>query len=502
MLNENVLLQVLKDNFEKVNKTKLSDFENDLFYVKKRTFLKITKKNLEIFTTESGDNFFGYKGTPQLKWIKDITKEEIGFKLKVQFKTGEKIDLTERNTSILIRNESVKETTNESQEKENIVTVVGFVGDTPSKTLSLINGQNCINCDTLFEPDEYKYEDAFYIVWDLPANLIPYIEEFDLELYKYEYEKIPLSCLGIDSRNKLPVEFIDTNPLDEKFAPIVNPVFNNSIILGPQRESDKGKQGQDSFSSGEYAAALGFASFAQGIGSVAEYDNQFVIGTNNKLGDGNLVFIIGNGPTDLQRLNMHTVDRLGNAWYAGDVHIGGEDFSSGQKLATEQYANQCVKDAQTSICLTDTNTGLNHIVQITNGVLNSFIKARGIQIKQNPVKLEYSDNNYEFDSTGMKVVAICEDGSERDITEYVTYNKYVSVEGAAHIITYKEHNVEYIATLPITTKPLESLDELLVDFDYTVNEDGAYELTNWKKTLNGVSNDNKILIPNSNKILL
>ena len=501
MLNENVLLQVLKDNFEKVNKTKLSDFENDLFYVKKRTFLKITKKNLKIFTTQSGDTFFGYKGTPQLKWVKDIIEEEIGFKLKAQLKNGEKINLTEHNTSIRIENKSVKDTTNEFQE-ENIITIINFWGGTNDKDLYLINGQNCINHNIILESEIFEYEDAFYIMWNLSRKLIPYIEEFELELYKYEYKKIPLSLLGIDSRNKLPLESVDTKLLYEDLAPIVNPVFVNSIILGPQRESDKGKQGQHSFSSGEYTLASGFASFAQGIGTVAEYEGQFVIGCNNKLGGEDLAFIIGNGLTDLNRSNIHTVNKLGNAWYAGDIHIGGEDFSSGQKLATEQYANQCTKDAQPSICLTDTNTGLNHIVQITNGVLNSFIKTCGIQIKQNPVKLEYGDNDYEFDSTGMKVVAICEDGSERDITEYVTYNKYVSVEGAAHIVTYKEHNVEYIATIPITTKPLESLDELLIDFDYTVNEDGTYNLTDWKKTLNGVSNDNKILIPNTNKILL
>lgn len=374
MLNENVLFQVLKNNFEKVNKTKLSDFENDLFYVKKRTFLKITKKNLKIFTIESGGNFFGYKGTPQLKWIKDITKEEIGFKLKARFKNGEKINFTERDTSILIKNEVIKGTTNESQE-ENIITSIGFSGGLHSNLiLTLINGQNCIN------PNNLEYEDAFYVVWELSPNWIPYIEEFDLELYKYEYEKIPLSCLGIDSRNKLPVEFIDTNPLDEKFAPIVRPVFAWSIVLGPQKKSDKGKQGQHSFSSGEYAAALGFASFAQGIGSVAEYSNQFVIGANNKLGDENLVFIIGNGPTDLQRSNMHTVDKLGNAWYAGKLSQEGTPTED-KDLTTKKYVDDNVLTPTAKTLLA---TLLQNIPYSTDQSANvaAFLRELGVDTTQ------------------------------------------------------------------------------------------------------------------------
>ena len=63
------------------------------------------------------------------------------------------------------------------------------------------------------------------------------------------------------------------------------------------------------------------------------------------IGDGaksNLLHIVGNG-TAVKRSNAHTLDKSGNAWYAGDVYVGstsGTNRDAGsKKLATEEYVD-------------------------------------------------------------------------------------------------------------------------------------------------------------------
>ena len=53
--------------------------------------------------------------------------------------------------------------------------------------------------------------------------------------------------------------------------------------------------------------------------------------------------IVGNGNSDDERSNAHTLDWSGNAWFAGDVYTGstsGTNKDEGsKKLATEEYVN-------------------------------------------------------------------------------------------------------------------------------------------------------------------
>lgn len=57
----------------------------------------------------------------------------------------------------------------------------------------------------------------------------------------------------------------------------------------------------------------------------------------------NYSFIVGNGTSDTERSNAHTLDWNGNAWYSGDVYTGstsGKNKDEGsKKLATEEYAD-------------------------------------------------------------------------------------------------------------------------------------------------------------------
>ena len=99
--------------------------------------------------------------------------------------------------------------------------------------------------------------------------------------------------------------------------------------------------GSEAHSEGRDTVASGFCSHAEGCGTIASedggvgyYPGQHVQGTYN-IADGKSLFIIGNGTSDTARSNAHTVDRNGNAWYAGDVYIGGTGKEDGEKLVKQ-----------------------------------------------------------------------------------------------------------------------------------------------------------------------
>ena len=100
---------------------------------------------------------------------------------------------------------------------------------------------------------------------------------------------------------------------------------------------DSHAEGHGSLASGESAHAEGDFTIASGIAQHAE--GMWNIGDGAK---SNLLHIVGNG-TAVKRSNAHTLDKSGNAWYAGDVYVGstsGTNRDAGsKKLATEAYVD-------------------------------------------------------------------------------------------------------------------------------------------------------------------
>lgn len=98
--------------------------------------------------------------------------------------------------------------------------------------------------------------------------------------------------------------------------------------------------------------ASGEAAHAEGIDTVASGEAQHVQGRCNiedSDAEGNplntYAHIIGNGDIN-NRSNAHTVDWDGNAWYAGDVYVGGESQGvESKKLATEEFVNSMIGGA-------------------------------------------------------------------------------------------------------------------------------------------------------------
>ena len=78
---------------------------------------------------------------------------------------------------------------------------------------------------------------------------------------------------------------------------------------------------------GDRTEALGERSHAEGYSTIAQGDNQHVQGKWN-IADTTSAYIVGNGAegtdanSDANRSNAHTIDWLGNAWFAGDIYTG------------------------------------------------------------------------------------------------------------------------------------------------------------------------------------
>ena len=136
---------------------------------------------------------------------------------------------------------------------------------------------------------------------------------------------------------------------------LVDPVFTGSFSQNRMPGTDIGASSHAegynttasrdaSHAEGGYTTASGYASHAEGYKTTASADYQHIEGVYNidDGANGDKLHIVGNG-TSLKRSNAHTLDKSGNAWYAGDVYVGstsGTNRDAGsKKLATEEYVD-------------------------------------------------------------------------------------------------------------------------------------------------------------------
>ena len=86
-------------------------------------------------------------------------------------------------------------------------------------------------------------------------------------------------------------------------------------------------EGEASHAEGKLTQALGYQSHAEGNSTIASKGtwNQHVQGKFNKEMDLNYAHIVGNGTSEKDRRNAHTLDWDGNAWFQGQVYIGSKE---------------------------------------------------------------------------------------------------------------------------------------------------------------------------------
>lgn len=176
-------------------------------------------------------------------------------------------------------------------------------------------------------------------------------------------------------------------------------IFNSAISAG----SNAHAEGSDTHADGSY-------SHAEGSGTTAMADNSHVEGYNSVvIADANFAHvegwyavaaspyqhvqgkcnirdntntyahIVGNGANPEERSNAHTLDWNGNAWYKGDVKIGGTSYddSAAKALATIDDVRPAVKNTIDTIAVnTIYDLGIQTTLNITlpSGQIGDFIE--------------------------------------------------------------------------------------------------------------------------------
>lgn len=105
-------------------------------------------------------------------------------------------------------------------------------------------------------------------------------------------------------------------------------------------------EGDSTLAAGRYSHAEGYSTIASGRGvhaegysTVALWNYQHVQGKYNKVVDNNYADIIGNGSSEINRSNAYTLDWDGNAWFAGNIKIGGTGYGDSNAKVINAISN-------------------------------------------------------------------------------------------------------------------------------------------------------------------
>lgn len=123
--------------------------------------------------------------------------------------------------------------------------------------------------------------------------------------------------------------------------------------------ADTKASGAKSHAEGEFTRAEGAQSHSEGYRTVAKGACCHVQGRYNTIDDNSkYLHIVGNGNSDSNRKNCHTIDEQGNTWYSGKVYLGGRGQDD-----TEAYIASVPKygQADTDIVLMVKNGALTWV---------------------------------------------------------------------------------------------------------------------------------------------
>ena len=135
-------------------------------------------------------------------------------------------------------------------------------------------------------------------------------------------------------------------------------VFNN--------DNDNIATGNHSHAEGNFTNASGIASHVEGYGTTASSDCQHVQGQFNKGDTANkYAHIVGNGTSNSERSNAHTLDWDGNAWYQGDIRIGGTSYDDGKTVETETTISTSTETSPSITLADNTETRFAEITSLT-----------------------------------------------------------------------------------------------------------------------------------------
>lgn len=150
--------------------------------------------------------------------------------------------------------------------------------------------------------------------------------------------------------------------------------------------------GQGSHVEGRLNTASGINSHASGELTVASTKAQTVIGTRNipddttinlhpsqHSGFGKYAFIVGNGADNTLESNAHTLDWLGNGWYAGKLTVGANPTEN-MDVATKQYVDNHIPDLSGYVATSNLATLVNPLIQAALAEYGDITPAEGQNI--------------------------------------------------------------------------------------------------------------------------
>lgn len=104
---------------------------------------------------------------------------------------------------------------------------------------------------------------------------------------------------------------------------------NSSFATGAYNTAS----GNFSFVCGYFTEANGVGAMAEGFNTKASSDYQHVQGKYNIVDSlSTYAHIVGNGTSASNRSNAHTIDWNGNAWFKGDIRVGGTSWDTGTPI--------------------------------------------------------------------------------------------------------------------------------------------------------------------------
>ena len=140
--------------------------------------------------------------------------------------------------------------------------------------------------------------------------------------------------------------------------------------------------GSSAHAEGDNSYAGGYASHAEGSYTVTYTAYQHAQGKYNiRDNEGTYAHIVGNGTSNNERSNAHTLDWNGNAWYAGSVSAGTTATPAAvvndNDLTTKAYVDNAISQGGGGGGSYTAGTGID----ITNGVISLALEqAEGVEI--------------------------------------------------------------------------------------------------------------------------
>lgn len=157
---------------------------------------------------------------------------------------------------------------------------------------------------------------------------------------------------------------------------------------------------------GHTTKALYKGSHTEGAQTVSGGEYQHIQGKYNKIMDENYAHVVGNGTSTSNRSNAHTLDWKGNAWFKGDIYVGGTDQTTGaKKLATiDDISGANIDTSKLYITAgkkADTTIGNKATAEGSNTTASSsYAHAEGYQTKATQAYAHAEGGNTEASAKG------------------------------------------------------------------------------------------------------